>query len=153
MKLISMVDYVLEQEVKLYEDETGFLNDRLVNIFRYANFLKKPLELGMFIPCDEDGNVLEDPELTMLQGDGETYYSASDEEFKQYWEAEERVLFDGFQISDIFDNNNIGIHSCSLSFSTKNFKAKFENKTIKELIHYDITLTESAINKITNRKV
>ena len=148
MKLISMV-----KRIKDIDLNHGSLDDKYKLIINYANFLKKPLELGMFIPCDEDGNVLEDPELTMLQGDGETYYSASDEEFKQYWEAEERVLFDGFQISDIFDNNNIGIQSCSLSFSTKNFKAKFENKTIEELIHYDITLTESAINNLINRKV
>ena len=101
----------------------------------------------MFISCDEDGNILELPKEHLENRS--LYYK----EFDQYQEAKERVLFDGFQISDIFDNNNIGIQSCSLSFSTKNFKAKFENKTIEELIHYDITLTESAINNLTNRKV
>ena len=27
----------------------------------YANFLKQLLKLEMFVPCDEDGNVLEKP--------------------------------------------------------------------------------------------
>lgn len=147
MKLISMVDYVFyangwyESKLRIGGEKANEL------ILIYANFLKQPLELGMFISCDEDGNILELPKEHLENRS--LYYK----EFDQYQEAKERVLFDGFQISDIFDNNNIGIQSCSLSFSTKNFKAKFENKTIEELIHYDITLTESAINNLTNRKV
>ena len=40
-------------------------NDSYQNIaddcLLYANFLKQPLTLGMFIPCDEYGNVFEVP--------------------------------------------------------------------------------------------
>jgi len=49
--LISMTDFVLSKKYTA----TGHEN--------YANFLKQPLELWMFIPCDEDGNVLEEPDI------------------------------------------------------------------------------------------
>jgi hypothetical protein len=53
MKLISMTDFVLEQN-----NFKVFRNQQILN---YANFLKQPLELWMFVPCDENGDVLEEP--------------------------------------------------------------------------------------------
>ena len=35
----------------------------LKQIFSYAEFLKQPLKLEMFVPCDEDENVLGEPEI------------------------------------------------------------------------------------------
>ena len=40
MKLISMTDFVL------YKKESH------TQIMKYAKFLKQPLTLGMFVPCD-----------------------------------------------------------------------------------------------------
>lgn len=60
-KLISMTDFVLEQEKRLglwgdtYKDFTEKTS-------KYAQFLKQPLTLGMFVPCGEDGKVLEHPD-------------------------------------------------------------------------------------------
>ena len=42
MKLISMTDFVL------YKKESH------TQIMKYAKFLKQPLTLGMFVPCDEE---------------------------------------------------------------------------------------------------
>ena len=58
-KLISMVEFVKEIDHRV---NTGELKEwKFVDcIRRYANFLNQPLTLGMFVPCDEDGNVLED---------------------------------------------------------------------------------------------
>ena len=56
MKLISMTDFVLEQD-KLMRNK---LNDPItftIKVTDYALFLKQPLKLEMFVPCDEDGNV------------------------------------------------------------------------------------------------
>jgi hypothetical protein len=89
--LTSMTDFVLRQGLH----STLMMEKGMFNCHKYANFLKRPLELGMFIPCDKEGNVLEDPELTLSQGDGFTYYQASDEDFQIYGEAEDRVLFEG----------------------------------------------------------
>ena len=56
MKLISMTDYVLLQHA-----ESSNQNEFEDKCFKYATFLKQPLKLEMFVPCDEDGNVLEKP--------------------------------------------------------------------------------------------
>lgn len=58
MKLILMTDFVLEQQ-KATASETPLLKP-LKKIFNYANFLKQPLTLGMFVPCDLEGNVYMD---------------------------------------------------------------------------------------------
>ena len=56
MKLISMQDFVLEQNNEAYS------KDQFVErVEAYANFLKEPLKLEMFIPCDDNGKVLEQP--------------------------------------------------------------------------------------------
>lgn len=54
-----MVDFVLEESDKIYNKEDANIFASKVNT--YASFLKQPLKLGMFVPCDEDGNVLEEP--------------------------------------------------------------------------------------------
>ena len=67
MKLISMTDFVLGIEQNSYT-KTEKYNiiewqskcESFDKIIKYANFLKQPLKLGMFVPCDENGNVLED---------------------------------------------------------------------------------------------
>jgi len=56
MKLISMTDFVLETF------DNTLTVDFQVKVFNYANFLKQPLKLEMIVPCDEDGNVLEEPQ-------------------------------------------------------------------------------------------
>jgi len=54
-KLISMVNFVLEQSgiYNTYESEL-----ELKTIRSYANFLKQPLKLEMFVCVDDEGNVL-----------------------------------------------------------------------------------------------
>jgi len=58
--LISMTDFVLEQEREFDRARVGF-NEFTNNVCNYAKFLKQPLELWMFVHCDEDGNVLIKP--------------------------------------------------------------------------------------------
>ena len=91
MKLISMTDFVLEQEK--YLDITN--KKKLELIINYANFLKQPLELWMFVPCDEDGDVLEEP----LYNDADLSCDELDSInnlVSEYHQAKERCLFDGF---------------------------------------------------------
>ncbi len=65
----------------------------------YDNFLKQSLNLGMFVPCDNDGNILEPPIYTTNHSD-ECYCKECEEETKrcsdlqdQYQKAKEKVLF------------------------------------------------------------
>ena len=85
MKLITMTDFVLEQR-KTYEGDFKDLADLY---FRYANFLKQPLELWMFVSCDEDCDILEEPIETI--GGVEMYV-------KRYQQAKERCLFEGLDL-------------------------------------------------------
>ena len=134
MKLISMRDFVLEQDNKA---SLGGTYDKIV---RYANFLKQPLTLGMFIPCDEKGNVLENPKRKVLElSDGTCGYVTNINAFDKYLQAKERVLFEGFELKDGF-----------IIMSDKQFldTSKLKNKTVENLINQHYTLTESAIKKL-----
>ena len=59
----------------------------------FDKFLKQNLNLGMLIPCDEDGNVLEKPE-NYIEGYDEVY----NDEIYNYLRAKEKVLFEGFEV-------------------------------------------------------
>ena len=62
----------------------------------YDDFLEQPLKLEMFVPCDEEGDILEEPTnyekrlLNMM-----TEYN---DEVYTYYQAKEKVLFEGFHI-------------------------------------------------------
>lgn len=96
MKLISMTDFVLEQDTNQPSAR------RLSQIIGYAEFLKQPLKLEMFVPCDDNGAVLKHPIYTTNHSD-ECYCKGCEEETKrcsdlqdQYRKAKEKVLFVGF---------------------------------------------------------
>ncbi len=108
-----MTDYVLKQNKLLKNASDAY--DQYCKIVNYANFLKQPLKLEMFVPCDEDGNVLEMPvnydiwlELHNKNVDGEkgTIGFLLHEEYEK---AKEKVLFDNFKFVNThkegIDNN------------------------------------------------
>lgn len=88
MELISMTDFVLERQGKILNSELGCL------AIYYASFLKQPLKLEMFIPCDKDGNVLEEPQMRPERNsfdEEDMDYDA--QELHDYIKAKEKVLF------------------------------------------------------------
>jgi hypothetical protein len=86
MELMSMVDFVLQQDITDIKQRDS--------IVKYANFLKQPLKLEMFFPCDEDGNILNNP----FASDKD---AGSEKEFKQiqYNNSKEKVLFENTPIA------------------------------------------------------
>ena len=71
----------------------------------YGNFITQPLTKGMFVPCDEDGNVLEVPNKIIEDfygfvehHDGTSEKVLNEKSLKeyeeQYQQAKERVLFE-----------------------------------------------------------
>ena len=65
-------------------------------IWNYAKLMQRPLELWMVVPCDEEGNVLEEPE------NWDNYLEFSGPEVKglkkeivEYQQAKERCWFEG----------------------------------------------------------
>ena len=95
MKLISMTDFVLEQ-YESTKNPTIFEE----TVHNYANFLKQPLTLGMFVPCDDDGNVLEIPTKENSNNTIDHYSKLMD-----YNDAKSKVLFNGFSNSKISDSD------------------------------------------------
>lgn len=89
-----MQDFVLQQYNEAYSKDQF-----IERVEAYANFLKEPLKLEMFIPCDEKGNVLEEPDFL-------------DERFQIkkmiFEESQEKVLFKGFYVK-IYDEPQDGI--------------------------------------------
>lgn len=72
----------------------------------YAKLMKQPLELWMFVPCDKNGIILEEPERVHFNTEFD--YKA---ELSVYNEAKGRVLFDGFEISELGNETFIVNHS------------------------------------------
>ena len=112
--LIGMTDFVLQDK-----SMSG------LSITNYANFLKQPLELWMFVPCDNDGNVLEEP---CFDGENDQYFASA---FEQFQQAKERCLFEGWDLEDVKETLSCGNH-----------------KTIEDLVKYSPELTLTAQKQI-----
>lgn len=81
-KLISMEDYVLEQS------DLWSCEQRLHRLEQYAQLLKSKPTLSMFIPCDDDGNVLVKPK----HNEQDTWL------WTAYQTALDKVIFDGWSV-------------------------------------------------------
>lgn len=136
-KLISMVDFVIEQRTAI--DSNGrFLTsvDRFRNCENYAQFLQQPLTLGMFVPCVNDVPINK-PNIKDVFGMTSIYESKKmsrihTEKMDEYQQAKERVLFEGFSP-----------HHLSV---VKSFILNGYN--IEEVVKWSPTLTKSALKQI-----
>ena len=170
-KLIGMTDFVLEtlkdRIGKSYLDYRDYAYNKMLKIENYANFLKKPLTLQMFVPCElVDGVwvVLEEPEkysdfLLTTEDFGNLPYIHCNEWFEacdEYSKAKERCLFDEFWIvssnSVKISNNYISIDFLRdviyLTDFTKEFPEVVKIHTIEDLTKHDLQLTPTALKQI-----
>ena len=123
-----MTSFVLQQAN--YTDVSN-ISEKYATIWNYANFLKQPLKLEMFVPCDDEGNVL-DPSDAFRSCEKGFVYST----------AKERVLFTGFNCNEdlsklIHNDLNLVINVNFLAF-----------KNMEELAKYKLELTPTAIKQI-----
>jgi hypothetical protein len=140
MKLISMTDFLLQENKDLS------LKNSFRQCINYAIFLKQPLKLEMFVPCDENGNVLEEP---INYSAYEVKMSGKDFRFnfidcQEYEQSKEKVLFEGFQIATNKEGEKVilGDYTC-LKVSD------LENGDVEDLVKYvHIKLTQNAIKRI-----
>lgn len=159
-KLIPMTDFVIE-----YYSHEGYADLQALKLMNnYANFLKKPLTLGMFVPVDTKGNILKEPrnytswkslEHNRKAGTGKLESNVF-EEYKTYQNAEKKCLFEGFKIA----YNGYSVvritaeydESIELSFN-KNEKA-FQNFPDVESLTYfpQILLNSNALKKLGLRR-
>ena len=106
-----MTDFVL----KYYSDETMDELQILDSINNYANFLKQPLKLEMFVPLDDKGRICHE-----VIFDDEDYME--NERFRKYYETENKE----------FEN------ACLKMLFEPNFKVKYSDGDT--LIWLDTTL-------------
>ena len=133
IRLKSMTDFVLENSKEPYVEGTKYKD-----IVSYAHFLKKPLKLGYFIPCDENDKPLEEPinfkiweKLHFNNGKSEKG-TIGFKEHEKYQEAKQRVLFEYQWEFQSWDSSDM------------------ENSRIEDLLSDELTyiLTETAIKEI-----
>lgn len=159
MKLISMTDFVF----KMTSDKIT-QTDCINNIIDYARFLSQPLKLEMFVPCDEDGNVLEVSEhyeeFARLNFTNEeipierrtlNYFLC-----EEYQKAKERCLFEGFKHRILYDDDIVMNHDLQINLKTFSINlftdggvlSTFSGNKIEYLVELGVTLTPTAIKQI-----
>jgi hypothetical protein len=136
-KLISMTEFVLDYaEVLTVVDNFKDVKHTLNKIFNYANFLSQPLTLGMFVPCDENGKVINEPD-----------FNSNDDCFNwtEYNNALDKVLFNNFEIKGRVHKDGffqlwlIGV--TAIAFENLGRWIFYpEYKTIEDLAKYNLTL-------------
>jgi hypothetical protein len=92
-KLTSMTDFVLKESCNKNRNSIDNLN----TIFRYALFLKQPLELWMFVPCDEKGDALVKSSMSENTCEDDCNHRNCVLEMNEcikYQQAKERCLFE-----------------------------------------------------------
>jgi len=148
-KLIPMTDFVLEQDGKFNNYETEL---ELQVIHNYARFIKQPLKLEMFVPCDEGGNVLEEPNpsselyntysIVQTIFDERRYGNAVDE----YQKAKEKVLFEGFYIhhNNLYYPNQVLFPLDSIGKESDWFNVEW----LLNESYQDLKLTPTALKQI-----
>jgi len=149
-KLISMVDFVLEQFKELLSWKISE-QIYILRVTEYANFLKQPLKLGMFVPCDENDVPLVEPEnydLWCKYGDFTQYGKSLTDICRPYQQAKDHVLFEGFELVESYENW-FTVEIASDDFSEQLTVSKQE--TIEDLLTYSFNpefyLTASAIKQ------
>lgn len=156
MKLVSATDYILEKQIKL---DSGFINvtEFTDSVVSYVEFLKQPLKLGMFIPCDENDEVLKEPFDTGMWSKWKDIERS--EYCDRYEEAKERVLFkgweytiDNFLLRKLCNGENLQICLMDYMFNQEGSLGSGMGsigKTIESLsmCGLDIELTETAIEQ------
>lgn len=112
----------------------------------FDNLLLQPLQLGFFVPCDLEGNVLEEPKkMTPSCGCSGICNNPCDEalNIEKYQEAKERCLFEGFEKSRVtgFD---FAIGVCLFRLiDHRNIESLLNNKH-----KICLTLTQTALKQI-----
>lgn len=140
-----MTDFVIKSNKEI----DGVLECNEI-ILKYAEFLKQPLTLGMFVPCDKKGNVLKGKPLSPAP-DSE-WIRWENEEF-EFYEAKEKVLFKGFNYKFNVDKDGKKWEYVKNEFPHVFSFEQLQRNTVETLLtrfkeEYLIELTESVKKQI-----
>lgn len=125
----------------------------------YDDFLEQPLTLGMFVPCDSQGNVLEEPKKCQYAfGDQMVSEKQWNRDCQQYQQAKDRVLFEGFKVKKVHELRIVLSTPEHVNFDLNWFLYKdgggyfTDYKTVgdftERLTNLELTLTPTACKQI-----
>lgn len=141
-ELKSMTAYVLEQIPKDRKDNLLAESEKLKSIFNYAKFLSMPLELKMFVTCDENDSVMKEPTVDAYMQPKEI-----DRQYEAFDKAKSEVIFEGFEYQEAKQEN----HYCLIRFPDRNitplYPKLWHGMTIEDLVKYSLTLTPQSKEK------
>lgn len=134
--LISMTDYCQEVSSEFMSPKKPFdKNYWFGKILNYSDFLKQPLELWMFVPCDEDGNVFNLPKkedcLNTIDFDSK---------LMDYADAKDNVLFEGFETKKGYADYKEDWLKIDEKYC--------EGKKVEDLVQFNLQLTQTAIKQL-----
>lgn len=148
MKLTSIQEHSDDLNNRPYTD----MSERWYLHRQRVKFGRQKLELWMFVPCkfvDGVWVVLEEPKWVSPEG-------VKWEDFvKEYQEAKERILFEGFEVNTAKTSSHTyrKVRSKSVTVSYYNDVSlwSFEDKlkTIEDLVKYNLVLTPTAQKQIS----
>lgn len=135
-----MTEFVLE-----FRSKCASMEHYIDAIENYANFLKQPLTLEMFVPVDEVGNNLKNPHARDEDAGTEKEY-----EQIQFNNALEKVLFEGFYYKSNIDRDGKKWEYVRNEFPHVFSFDQLKNNTVETLLtrfkeEYLIELTPSAL--------
>lgn len=148
--LKSMTDFVIrkykDELVHSGENWRDFLEKYARITKSYADFLKQPLQLGFFVPCDENGSVLRVPNEKLYQEFRLLYPLLSDwKSYKEeYQKAKEKVLFEGFEYIETENYFFVFNEEKLVRLQRSNFKTE----TVEFISGQEVELTPTAIKQI-----
>lgn len=139
-----MVDFVISQwDMDITHHEMAQL------CIQYATFLKQPLKLEMFVPCDDSGN----PFIVQVISRGGEVLNQQD--IDRYEKAKEKVLFEGAKVVRGEEPSELTlflvINGESIAYKKDwEYNLNFDFLDIEQLslTSLDLTLTQSAIKQI-----
>ena len=135
-KLMTMTEFVIwiENQVILTNGIVSDVESAAQVIVKYAHFMRKKLTLSMFIPCNEKGEPIDNPE----EGQFKKYIESKSYEQRrdEYQKVLDKVLFEGWKINDkgLLVNGKCFI-ACYITS-----RLKFTHKTIEEAVNHSVEL-------------
>lgn len=145
-KLVSTTDFVLEQ--KEYIKEVGNLsffeiqtkiNEFYDKVIHHATQMKRVLEKGMFVVCDDKGSLIQLPHKSIY----------TPQEMQEYDKCRKRILFKGFYSVDenTVSNGEIeiifgGLISLIVLGDNGYGGISKEKMFIEDLVNYNLTITD-----------
>lgn len=145
MKERTLLDPITAWKQYTNRQEIQYLDDWL-DFDKFVNFIKQPLALWMFIPCDKNGKPLDKPFAYESWVD----YGQDTEDAKQcreYQEAEARVIFEGFEYKPSDSKKDARITNGELTVCYIEPRIIWLYKTIHELRN-KVTLTEAKFKEL-----